>query len=81
MPAADEESEEDRTLRAEATSLKHLMTHLPSNPYCRACQVAKMKRKHMRARDKLALKMRSDQPEVFGEKVSADHQIARSEVS
>ena len=33
---------EERDLRAEAKSLKHLMTHLPKNPYCDACQRAKM---------------------------------------
>ena len=32
----------ERDLRAEAKSLKHLMTHLPKNPYCDACQRAKM---------------------------------------
>ena len=32
----------ERDLRAEAKSLKRLMTHLPKNPYCDACQRAKM---------------------------------------
>ena len=31
-----------RDLRAEAKSFRHLMTHLPKNPYCDACQRAKM---------------------------------------
>ena len=29
-------------LRAEATSLNHLLTHLPKNPFCEACQTAKL---------------------------------------
>ena len=30
-----------RDLRAEAKSLRHLLTHLPKNPYCVHCQQAK----------------------------------------
>ena len=54
-PAEDqEEAEEDhdddealavdarRDLKAEAKSLKHLMTHMPKNPHCSSCQRAKM---------------------------------------
>ena len=31
-------------LRAEATSLKHLVTHRPSNRFCSICQQAKIRR-------------------------------------
>ena len=31
-----------RDLKAEAKSIRHLMTHAPKNPYCDACQRAKM---------------------------------------
>ena len=34
-----------RDLKAEAKSLKHLMTHEPKNPHCAACQQAKMQAK------------------------------------
>ena len=34
-----------KRVKEEATSLKHLMTHFPKNPYCKACQRAKMRRK------------------------------------
>lgn len=32
---------EERRLREEATSIQHLMTHYPKNPYCRLCNIAK----------------------------------------
>ena len=32
-----------RDLKALAKSQLHLMTHLPKNPYCQACQMSKMK--------------------------------------
>ena len=31
-----------RDLKEEAKSIRHLMTHLPKNPYCDACQRAKI---------------------------------------
>ena len=34
-----------RDLHAEAQSVGHLMTHVPKNPYCAACQTAKMQRR------------------------------------
>ena len=37
-----------RDLKAEAKSLKHLLTHLPKNPHCQACQEAKMKQIYSR---------------------------------
>ncbi len=35
-----------RDLSAEATSLRHLRTHLPKNPYCVSCQQAKMRQRY-----------------------------------
>ena len=34
--------------KAEAVSLEHLMTHLPNNAHCSACQRATMVKKHAR---------------------------------
>ena len=34
-----------RSLREEANSLLHLLTHKPKNPYCEACRTAKRKEK------------------------------------
>ena len=34
-----------RSLREEANSLLHLLTHKPNNPYCDACRTAKRKEK------------------------------------
>ena len=33
------------TLRRQATSMAHLLTHKPKNPYCAACRRAKLKHK------------------------------------
>ena len=57
----------------EAKSLKHLLTHFPKNPYCTACQRAKIRRK--RAESHVFEK----RPTSFGEIVTADHIIANSE--
>ena len=35
-----------RDLKAEATSLRHLLTHLPKNPHCVSCQQAKMRQRY-----------------------------------
>jgi len=48
--ASDDEAGVDnravRDLKAEAKSLRHLMTHLQKNPYCDSCQRAKMVNVH-----------------------------------
>ena len=60
-----------RDLRAEAKSIRHLMTHLPKNPYCDACQRAKMEN---------VKSFRQDSPrdkgfEKFGEHVTVDTMV------
>ena len=59
-----------RDLRAEATSLRHLLTHLPKNPYCVHCQQAKTLQRYSH---KGAFKREIDQ---FGEIVTCDHVVA-----
>jgi len=63
---------------AEATSIQHLMTHLPKNPHCKACQRAKMQKKPNRKKGgkKGGIDM-ADKP--FGTIITADHLITNSE--
>ena len=37
-------------LRGEAESVRHLLTHLPKNPYCPACQCGKLVSSHSAGR-------------------------------
>ena len=67
-------SREER-LRAEAVSVRHLMTHLPRNPYCGACAEAKI-RAHPARRHDPELKER---PGRVGDLVYADHLILSDE--
>ena len=65
-----------RNLKAEATSLRHLMTHFPKNPHCSACMRAKMcaKSAPVRKHDP------DDAPSKSGEQFTADHIIAQDVV-
>jgi hypothetical protein len=46
--ADDDEVDEKRDLKAEALTLKHMLTHLPKNPHCVVCQRAKMENVKLR---------------------------------
>jgi len=59
----------DRDLVAEASSLKHLITHHPKNPHCPVCQRAKLTSRPCR-RQRLDP---ADMPVEFGDLVTADH--------
>ena len=59
-----------RDLKEEATSLRHLLTHLPKNPHCVSCQQAKMRQRYS---FKGAFKRDMAQ---FGEIVTCDHVVA-----
>ena len=65
-----------RDLKAEVVSRVHLMTHMPKNKWCPACQRAKMQHKACRSGSSLGLV-----PEAFGDQVTADHIVSRSEIS
>ena len=65
-----------RDLKAEAVSREHLMTHMPKNKWCPACQRAKMQHKACRKGSSLG-----PVPESFGDQVTADHIVSRSEAS
>ena len=66
-----------RDLKAEAISLPHLLTHMPYNPYCEACKLAKMTRKQAWRQHKEP----DAKPKKFGDLVSADYIVAQSEES
>jgi hypothetical protein len=65
-----EETKARRDFKAEATSLRHLLTHLPKNPHCVSCQQAKMRQRYSH---KSAFKREISQ---FGEIITCDHVVA-----
>ena len=81
-PVSDEDLEEPLTrierLKLEARSLDHLLTHVPKNPYCPACQRAKMQAAPCLSR---ANRQSDSEPpkREFGSQVTADHFIAHDE--
>ena len=62
---------EGRDLKAEAASIAHLMTHMPNNPHCPACQRAKIQMKPARSLHRLD----DHTVRFFGEQVTAEHVI------
>ena len=74
-------AETRRNLQAEAKSLAHQLTHLPKNPWCPACQAAKMNKRHARRKKKFCEEFSAQLPRKFGDSVTADHLIARREDS
>ena len=66
------ENPADHSLKAKAVSIDHLLTHFPKNPYCSACQRAKVQ-------NKPAMRQgppdEEDRPKDFGDQVTADHVI------
>ena len=70
----EEYSREFRDLKEEATSLRHLMCHLPKNKYCRACQAGKLQPQRSGRKDRGL----GPVPLAFGDEAIADHIIARS---
>ena len=65
---ATDGAKEYLTLRNEAKSLRHLMTHLPFNKYCTTCQRAKMEgAKHFRGSG-----IAGHEAKQFGDHVTAD---------
>ena len=56
----------------DSLTLEHLMTHLPKNAHCSACQRANMVKKHARTKKRTPDHM----PTTFGDQVTAYHLIA-----
>ena len=78
FPKMRQDTEREKLLRAEATSLRHLMTHLPKNPYCAHCQRAKITSKPARQRHPA-----NDDcpPEQFWDRVLCDTMVLKNEPS
>ncbi len=69
-----------RARKAEATSLRHLLTHHPKNIYCVTCCTAKCQTApHRRKQHKFW--GGKPEPEEFGDQFTADHIVAYSERS
>ncbi len=68
-----------KDLKAIALSREHLLTHLPKNPWCHACQRSKVNAK--RARRKANKAARLAEIRVFGDLVTADHLVSKNDVS
>jgi hypothetical protein len=67
----------ERARKAEATSLRHLMTHHPKNSYCPTCCIAKCQRAPHRRKHHKYWKGRP-RPAAFGDEITADHIVAYS---
>jgi hypothetical protein len=70
-PPADESPEQKESLKEESLSLKHLLTHLPFNKYCAACQRAQMSN----AKSHTSGGIDGHEYKVFGEHVTADTMV------
>ncbi len=70
----------ERARKAEASSLRHLMTHHPKNSYCPTCCIAKVQRAPHRRKHHKYWKGKP-RPDKFGDQITADHIIAYSERS
>ena len=64
-----------RDLRREALSINHLVTHVPTNPYCEACRVAKMQRRPHRRGGMRGVPR--EVPGRFGDEGTAGHIIVK----
>ena len=73
-----ENARERRDLYEESRSVRHLMTHSPPNPYCRACTLGKgVRHQHMMG----ALKRAGNKPTKEGELLTMDWIILKNDVS
>ena len=83
-PAEEAEAPEvlmtkNEKLKEDATSISHMMTHVPKNPFCITCQRSKMQAKP--ATDRKGKRSDgSDKPKGFGTEVTADHFIAKDAI-
>ena len=65
-------------MKIEATSVYHMLTHSPKNPYCPACQRSKIQRKSNKRR-KTPIAERYDAKE-FGDVITGDHIFTMSQI-
>ena len=64
-------------LMREAQSVWHMMTHLPKNPFCQICNECKAQKRQCRKGGGFG----GRQPVVFGDCVTADHIVSRTDMS
>ena len=74
MEHEDVDPDGRRDLKAEAISLRHMMTHLPKNKHCPYCRWAKAIAKHARRRGH---KREEELPKKFGQLVTGDHWLSK----
>ena len=75
-------SKAEAKLREEAGSLQHMLTHLPKNPYCKACMQAKAQPPQQREEaNKGQNHWKRDPAIYFGDEVICDHWIEANDVS
>jgi hypothetical protein len=70
-----------RVQKAEATTLRHLMTHHPKNQYCNICCRAKVQNTPHRRKSARKYWQGKLEPAKFGDQVTADHLVAHSDRS
>ena len=80
VPPVPDDEHAVRARKAEATSLRHLLTHHPKNVYCNTCCIAKCQRFPHRRKHHRYWKGKPA-PLKFGDQVTADHIVAYSENS
>ena len=73
-------SQKDEDLKAEAKSLRHLLTHQPLNIHCHACKKAKMLRRGHHKRRVRGIKELKE-AKRFGDMGTCDHWFPSNEVS
>ena len=61
-----------------AKSWAHALTHLPKNPYCYSCIIAKMVKPHHRRRNAIP---EHKLPKAFGDQITSDHLISKNDAS
>ena len=74
----EEELSGRRDLRAESTSVRHLLTHRPLNKYCNACRRCKAQRKPCKRGASTGY---YPTPKDFGDSCTCDHIIAYDDAS
>ncbi len=75
-----EETTKAQALKAEATSAHHLLHHMPENPWCRTCRLAKAQRRSARRVKEYRFSERRT-PTKFGGTGTCDHWHATNDVS
>ena len=68
----DEAMTQEEKLKKEVTSVQHMLTHRPKNPYCWVCSISKLTAKPAR---RMPVDDQRRSPSAFGQHVCVDHVI------